>query len=277
MKLQIVHDREGNIHAVGHAPGAVGGAQPQLHVAEGMVSSTIDAPEVQNLEDPAALEQIAKRYRVQGEGDNARLSPHGGGSLTLPQKDLRKNTAALFEGLQHDEKARQKFMTNPVGQVAKLVVGRELAPQQESAANRVLFAMLANREFMKWLDEYRGPGGKPATREQFGRDFAQAVVRFGDQDLFKAVVGQAAAGLGFPGEVAQQLVTGPEKSVATPAATPSTSDQTAHSSSNANSVAFGDPAVVDPAFMRSIIQQLMDRAQQLKQQGELGNMDAAIR
>jgi hypothetical protein len=276
MKTHIIHDRNGNIHAVSIAA-IDNNAQSQLHVAENVLSSIVEVEEVQNSEDTEALRQISNRYRVEGQGSHARLVPRGNAPLTLPQKDLRKNTATLFDALKQDEHARQRFIRNPTGEVSRVIAQRELTPQQESAVNRVLFAMLANQEFMRWLDEYRGPDGKPVTREQFARDFAQAVIQYGDEDLFKGVMGQVAEGFGFPGEVAQQLVTGPEKSVATPAATPSTSDQSAHSSSNANSVAFGDPTVIEPAFLRSIIQQLIERAQQLKHQRQLGNLDRKIR
>jgi len=200
--------------------------------------------------------------------------------LVLKRKDLRKNTATMFEALAKDQKAREEFIRNPVGQLVAKLGDKPLPKQQVSDANRILFAMMANDKFRKWLDDYEAsPGGKPVTQEQFGRDFADALLKFGDSDLLRAVLKYASDGFGMPGfEVMQQFVTGPDKSTFTSPATPSTSDKSLHSSQNFNNkqtgFQFGDAFHVDPAFMRSVINQLITHAQELKAAGKIADFKA---
>lgn len=200
--------------------------------------------------------------------------------LVLKRQDLRKNTAILFEQLAKDKSAREEFIRNPVGQVAEKLTKQPLPRQQVSDANRILFAMMANEKFRKWLDEYEAqPGGKAVTQEQFGRDFAEALLTFADSDLIRAVFKYASDGFGMPGftDVAQQLVIGPDKSLVTSPATPSTSDKSLHSSQNFNNkqtgFQFGDAFHVDPAFMRSMVEHLITQAQELKKSGKLADVN----
>jgi hypothetical protein len=200
--------------------------------------------------------------------------------LVLKRQDLRKNTAILFEQLAKDKTAREEFIQNPVGQVVAKLTKQPLPRQHISDANRVLFAMMANEKFRKWLDEYEAqPGGKAVTQEQFGRDFAEALLKFGDSDLIRAVFKYASDGFGMPGftDVAQQLITGPDKSAITSPATPSTSDKTLKSSQNFNNKStgfqFGDAFHVDPAFMRSMVEHLITHAQELKKSGKLADVN----
>ncbi|HSJ62955.1 MAG TPA: hypothetical protein VK922_03505 [Gemmatimonadaceae bacterium] len=196
--------------------------------------------------------------------------------LVLKRTDLRRNTAALFERLDRDPAAREEFIRDPTGKLATHIARRRLPRQHLSDANRVLFAMLANDEFRAWLDRYRArPGGRPVTEATFGRDFAAAVLKYGDSELLRALFKMAGDGYGMPGvsHVFQQLVVGPEKSVITSPATPSTSDKSAHSSQNFNNkqtgIQLGDGAIVDPAMMRAITSQLIAHAKALKAAGKL--------
>uniref|UniRef100_Q01Z16 Uncharacterized protein n=1 Tax=Solibacter usitatus (strain Ellin6076) TaxID=234267 RepID=Q01Z16_SOLUE len=193
--------------------------------------------------------------------------------LLLRSENLRLNTARLFDRLNTDRAAREEFIRNPAGAVSEEIAGRELQPAQESAANRMLFAILANARFLAWFDNYRAvQGGQPPSREQFGRDFAQAVLRFDDSDLLKSVIGQAAEGVGFPGDTADEVVVGPE-----PQAIAVHSPNSSQVEAKSVSIAFGDRAIVDPAFLRSIVDQLIKYAEELKQQGRLGDLGQAIR
>jgi hypothetical protein len=200
------------------------------------------------------------------------------GGLVLKREDIKRHTEALFAKLEGDADMRKRFIQDPTGHVAADILSHQLPPQRQSDANRVLFAMLANDGFRQWLDEYESVrNGKQVTQEQFAGDFAAAVVKFGDSDLLRALFKHAADGFGVPGINAEQLVTGPEKSVITAPATPSTSDRTAHSSSNANALQFGDITRVDPAFMRAVIGQMIEHAKALQAQGRLADLDADIR
>jgi len=199
--------------------------------------------------------------------------------LILKEENLRQNTIALFEELKRDPEARESFIRNPVGQVSANIFQRDVSPQHLSDANRFLFSMLANDKFRQWLDNYPSEtNGQKVTREQFSRDFAKALIEYGDQNIFISMLKHASDGFGLPAfsPVAQQLVTGPDKSTATSPATPSTSDQTAHSSSNANSVAFGYGWAVDPAFMRSIVEQVIAHAKDLASAGQLADLSAEL-
>lgn len=200
------------------------------------------------------------------------------GGLVLKREDIKRHTEALFAKLENDADMRQRFIQDPTGHLASEIVRQELPPQQLSDANRVLFAMLANDRFRQWLDDYKSVrDGKPVTREQFAIDFAKAAAEFGDSDLLRALFKHAGDGFGIPGINAQQLVIGPEKSIATPAATPSTSNQTAHSSSNANAFQPGDIAGIDPAFMRAIVGQMIEHAKTLQVAGQLADVDRIVR
>jgi hypothetical protein len=202
--------------------------------------------------------------------------------LVLKRKDLRQNTAALFEELAKDQNARDEFIRNPTGQLVSRVTKQTLPAQQISDANRILFAIMANDEFREWLDNYQTPRStKKVTEAQFSRDFAEALLKFGDSDLLGALFKYASDGFGLPGfgPVAEQLVIGPDKAVATSPATPSTSDKSANSSQNFNSntrqtgLNLGDRLNVDPAFMRAIINNLLAHARELKAAGKLTDLN----
>src|SRR5262245_44140978 len=136
---------------------------------------------------------------------HAQERPQG---LVLPVKNLRENTAKLFTKLAERSEARDEFVRNPTGVLTQEVLNRKLPPQQISDANRILFAMLANDKFREWLDDYEArPYGQRVNPDQFSRDFAKAVLEFGDSDLLRAVFKNAADGFGQPGSPsAEQLI-----------------------------------------------------------------------
>lgn len=203
--------------------------------------------------------------------------------LVLKRPDFRKNTAALFADLEKNPREREEFIRNPAGKLASRVTGERLPEQRVSDANRVLFAMMANDEFRKWLDTYdASPKGQRVSDQQFARDFASAVLRFGDSDLLRALFKHASDGFGIPGmggPSAQQLVTGPEKTFITSPATPSSSSAKVESSQNFNHSGFhfGDTRLVDPAVMRAVVEQLLTHARDLKARGVLADLNQVIR
>jgi len=196
-----------------------------------------------------------------------------GAKLELNLNDLRARTKRLFDQLDEDVNARSAFLADPLTHVAELY-GVTADRQVANSANRILFTMLSNDRFRTWLECYPAErDGKPIERSEFARDFARALIDYGDPDIIDNLLRHAAEGFGLPGfqEVAQQFVTGPEKSVVTPAATPSSSSAKVESSQNFEHKGFGlgDLSVINPAQFRAIMEQLIERAKQLSEAGEL--------
>jgi hypothetical protein len=200
--------------------------------------------------------------------------------LVLQGRDLRAHAAKLFQSLEKSDGARQEFVRNPVGLLAREVLKQPLAPQYESDANRLLMSVLSNKKFSAWLRRYPAErDGKPVPREQFQRDFASALIKYGDPVIVNSALKNVANGFDLTGlgPVAEQLIIGPEKSVATPAATPSTSDQSAKSSQNFNGLSFVDNDLIEPTQLRALVRQIMARAKDLREAGELADLSAGIR
>ncbi|WP_434387372.1 hypothetical protein [Melittangium boletus] len=191
--------------------------------------------------------------------------------------------AGLFHQVDTDERARQRFIQDPSGLIMERVFEEKLPPQRASAANRLLFSVLANKKFLGWLDEYSTQNrGRRVSKDEFNHDFAKALIEFGDHELLLSVLSHAESGFVLPGlgdRANQFLINNAAGSIAvTPVNSPSTSDQTAHSSSNANGVGFGDLGrLVDPAVLRSITEQLLAHAQELKESGALADLSTRIR
>ncbi|HEV2999985.1 MAG TPA: hypothetical protein VGW75_04520 [Solirubrobacteraceae bacterium] len=208
--------------------------------------------------------------------NDERSEPEEG--LVLRKEEVRERTAALFAKIERDDAEREQFIRNPVGVLGREVVGRELGEQVESDANRLLLSMLSNPEFRGWLeDKALELEERPTTHEQFRKDFATALVEFGDPVLVDAALRNVANGFDIVGPMAQQLITGPERTLVTSPATPSTSNQTLHSSQNFNGVAIGDPTVIEPELFRSVVDQLVNQAEQLRASGALADVERPIR
>jgi hypothetical protein len=198
--------------------------------------------------------------------------------LTIDLASFRERTLKLFRELKANKEFEQEFIHNPTTLLSEKLLGRPISRQKASDTNRLLFSMMANRKFRDWLSSYE-PGKAGNVDAQFRRDFAKAVVEYGDPtivgSLFEYVANTGALPFIGGGDAAEQFVCGPKQSSATPAATPSTSDQTAHSSSNAN-IQFGSPDAVDPVVMRSVTAQIIAYASELARTGALDNYNAPI-
>ncbi|WP_093515754.1 hypothetical protein [Stigmatella erecta] len=191
--------------------------------------------------------------------------------------------AALFQELDTDEKAQQRFIQDPSGIIMDRVFQEKLPPQRASEANRLLFSVLANKQFLRWMDQYASEHqGQRVGKDEFNQDFAKALLEFGDHELLLSVVSNASLGFGIPGmgDRAQQILinNAAGTAVATPVNSPSTSDQTLRSSQNFNGLGFGDLGqLINPAILRSLSEQLLARAQELKDAGTLADLSARIR
>ncbi|SEM16226.1 hypothetical protein SAMN05444354_112142 [Stigmatella aurantiaca] len=203
--------------------------------------------------------------------------------LVLGRKAFRQSMVALFQDLDTDEKAQQRFIQDPAGIIMDRVFQEKLPPQRASEANRLLFSVLANKRFFRWMDQYANENkGRRVGKDEFNQDFAKALLEFGDHELLLSVVSNASTGFGIPGmgDRAQQILinNAAGTAVATPVNSPSTSDQTLRSSQNFNGLGFGDLGqLVNPAILRSISEQLLARAQELKDVGALADLSVQIR
>lgn len=203
--------------------------------------------------------------------------------LVLGRKAFRQSMAALFQELDTDEEAQQRFIQDPAGIIMDRVFQEKLPPQRASEANRLLFSVLANKQFLRWMDQYASENkGRRVGKDEFNQDFAKALLEFGDQELLLSVLSNASAGFGIPGmgDRAQQILinNAAGTAVATPVNSPSTSDESLRSSQNFNGLGFGDLGqLVNPAILRSISEQLLARAQELKDVGALADLSVQIR
>lgn len=193
-------------------------------------------------------------------------------SLILKKSELRTNTAALFTAIENDEKLKAKFIEDPAGVLSQRVFKSKLPAAQASEANRLLFAILQNDRFVKWIGDYtEQTRGRKVSRDEFARDFSGALLQYGDETIVTAVMRSAIAGFAVPGgEAAQQFLynNAAGQWAVTPVNQPSTSDQTLKSSQNFNGIGFGTDAI-SPVAMRSIMEQLVNHAKILAQQGVL--------
>lgn len=192
--------------------------------------------------------------------------------LVLKTTDLRKNTRALFAEIENDEKLRKRFIEDPAGVLSQRVFRSKLPSRQASEANRLLFAMLQNNRFVKWVGDYAEKHrGQRVPDDQYARDFAQALLDHGDPAIVTAVMRNALLGFGLPGggPVAQQFLinNAAQQAIFAKVNQPASSDQKLRSSQNFNGFSLG--ANVNPAIMRMLLEQLVARAKTLAKEGAL--------
>nr|BBH87319.1 hypothetical protein KTC_20700 [Thermosporothrix sp. COM3] len=110
--------------------------------------------------------------------------------LMLKQQNLQEQVASLFHDLNIDEELRTTFIQNPANVIAERFCKK--ARQQVSKANQLLFSLISNKKFRKWIREYsRKYQNKDICSQQFITDFAQAVIRFSDAKLVQALASGA--------------------------------------------------------------------------------------
>jgi len=196
--------------------------------------------------------------------------------LVLHAEGLSKRSASLFDELQSDEALRDEFIRNPTKVVSEKVTGKPLPAAQASAGNRFLFSLLANDEFRTWMKVYnrRLLRDRPSEEERL-KDFAQAIIRYGDENLMASLAELAASGYGIPGitNVAYQCVSG----ACTPTAQAQDAKYTQNFEASTSNTGLGehDP-LINPAVFRSMTEHLITRAKELAMMGELRNLGAKI-
>jgi hypothetical protein len=122
----------------------------------------------------------------------------GANRLVLQEPDLSKQLNDVFAEIKRDKQKEREFIDNPVGVLANRFTPREFqetSRPQIANANRVLYALLANDQFLKWLRSYqRGlEGTRQVNKGKVLRDFAEAMARFGDPEFFQGILEAEAA------------------------------------------------------------------------------------
>jgi len=129
----------------------------------------------------------------------------GANRLVLQERDLPKQLNQLFAEIKRDKQKEREFIDNPVG-----VLGSRLSPDEfqklsrsrVANANRVLYALLANDQFLNWLRSYqRGlEGTRQVNKRKVLRDFAVAMAQHGDPNFFQGMLEEEAAQWVSPGD-----------------------------------------------------------------------------
>lgn len=188
-------------------------------------------------------------------------------SLEIKPKDLRKNVLALFEEISKNESVKNSFIHNPVEQITKKVMKRELPSQQISEANRFLFSLLANDEMVEWLNSYsKERKDEKLDKKQFAVNFAKEISKLGDENIIISLVSNAVLDYGIPGitDVAYQCVYHELPNKNEWACTPVAKDN--------SSPEMG----IDPGMLRSLTEHLISYAKELKNMGRLADLNTQI-
>jgi len=104
----------------------------------------------------------------------------------------------MFAEIKRDKQKEREFIDNPVG-----VLGNRLSPrgfqglsrQRVANANRMLYSLLANDQFLNWLRSYQKglEGTRQVNKGKVLRDFAGAMARYGDPEFFQGMLEEEAA------------------------------------------------------------------------------------
>jgi hypothetical protein len=187
--------------------------------------------------------------------------------LEIRRPELRANTLKLLAKIQKEPALLKAFVRNPTKAIANGIMKQRLAPQKMSESNRLLFALIANDEMLRWLKTYdEGLGGKHMDKQAFTAAFAKKIGELGDKNILAALVGNAAVNNGIPGlsSVAYQCViretTGKDSCACTPVA-------------KASLTLAG---VVTPDTLRAVTDALIAHAKQLSAQGKLATLEQQI-
>ena len=224
--------------------------------------------EISSLEVDAKVGEVSIKFETDSQ-------------LLLKEKNLRNRTISLFKELRKDKLLKEAFIKNPTEVISTKILEKNLDPHQISETNRLLFSLLANENFLKWIDKYSLDNHKRhIDKKQFRQDFANAVIKFDDKNIIASMINHASFGWGIPGvDIMQQLVINNASgdAVATDVNSPSTSDESLRSSQNFNGIGFGDLRHLNPTFVRTLIEELITYARSLNKLGDLANINSIIR
>ncbi len=100
----------------------------------------------------------------------------------------KRRVDALFRAMSSDFLLREQFVTDPAQILNEYVMGKRLDPDEASAANHLLYAVMSRPGLVDWLRSYANQGTKAPTGDQFTRDFARALAADGDEQTLLAVL-----------------------------------------------------------------------------------------
>jgi hypothetical protein len=203
----------------------------------------------------------------------------------LTTAQVRDNLRTLYRNLEVDAQLREEFVRNPTGVLANHALLYPISDQAASATNRLLFAMLNNPAFLEWLGSYAMThAGRPVDPNAAATDLARAILEHAHPDLVAALAdfavhGEAIPGAGF-GPISHQLVynNAAGAAIATPVseANDARSSQNFNHSSAGYGFSLGGSDIINPTFMRFVIEQMIARARQLSAEGRLADIGQVI-
>ncbi len=120
--------------------------------------------------------------------------------LILKNHQISRRVATLFSELSENEKLQKMFIESPAEVIGQEILGQDYTPEQASAVNKFIFAILANDELPRWAAKYDAENaGKELTPEKRRADVVEAFVKYGDKSLMTGLVDIAATGALVPG------------------------------------------------------------------------------
>lgn len=212
----------------------------------------------------------------QGRGVPIQISED---ELVLRKEGISRRSAELFNELNVNEELRKEFIRNPAQLISERVMQHSLPPGQVSAGNRFLFSLLANEKFRTWLKVYsRQLEKEKIPEEERLRAFAEAAIKYGDENIVASLTDLASSGYGIPGitNFAYQFTSG----FVTPTsqANEANLSQNFNMSSQQNTSGTGidSEILINPAILRAILEQLIAQAEELSTLGKLRNITRPI-
>ena len=119
--------------------------------------------------------------------------------LVLENSNLGNKIEQLFEELSNNKRLEHVFSKDPAYVLAKKVLPAsysQLTKQSLSKANRLLYSILSNKKFKKWLDDYQKTLEKnykktnEIDKQQIKKDLAEGLIRHGDQEIIYSLLGE---------------------------------------------------------------------------------------
>lgn len=186
--------------------------------------------------------------------------------LRLEIDGFRERMINLLNDLDKNPELQEEFVSNPCGVLSERVTGTKVTRHQISEAHRLMFAILANDELVKWLNTYE-PKGHRLDKEEFAHEFAKKLSELDDGTIIAAIVSNVMVENGLPGfsQVAYQCVVRELPTKESTACTPV--------AKNTNIIG---RKRLDPNTIRSLSEALVKRAKELRKKGHLTNLSQII-
>jgi len=137
--------------------------------------------------------------------------------LILKTSELRPDLIKFYDQIRTDARARERFLSDPAKYLQESSFAHPTSELNISGANRLLFSLLSNREFLSWAEQYSRDIARSARHaldrlplEQIYLDVANAIATYCDKALVVSIFGDYEA-------IAQALTGRSKGPVITPA------------------------------------------------------------